>query len=98
LQLPPFIGIIRHLGYPPYLMSILGVWYFFAGIALLVPRFPLVKEWAYAGLMFNYTGAAVSHLVVGDGAGALAGPIFFGALVVISWAHRPPSRRLPVAS
>src|SRR5262245_12191730 len=93
LQLPPFVGIAQHLGYPPYFMSILGAWYVLAGIALLVPRFALVKEWAYAGLTFNYTGAAVSHLVAGDGAGALAGPLFFTGLVVISWALRPPSRR-----
>jgi len=93
LRLPPFIGIIRHLGYPAYFMTILGAWYVLAGVALLAPRFPRVKEWAYAGLVFNYTGAAASHLAVGDGAGALAGPSVFLGLVVASWALRPPSRR-----
>src|SRR6266700_4184118 len=63
-QLPPFIGVIRHLGYPAYFMTILGVWYVLAGVALLVPKFARLKEWAYAGLIFNYTGAAASHLAV----------------------------------
>src|SRR5215472_2668734 len=58
LRLQPFIGIIEHLGYPPYFMTILGVSYVLAGVALLVPNFGRLKEWAYAGLIFNYTGAA----------------------------------------
>jgi len=93
LRMQPFLGIIAHLGYPPYFMSILGAWYVLAGLALLAPRLPVLKEWAYAGLTFNYTGAAVSHLVVGDGAGALIGPIFFAGLTTISWALRPSARR-----
>jgi putative NADH-flavin reductase len=93
LRLQPFLGIIGHLGYPPYFMSILGVWYVLAGLALLAPRLPRLKEWAYAGLIFNYTGAAVSHLVVGDDARALIGPIFFAGLTSISWALRPSARR-----
>src|SRR5262245_36442825 len=93
LRMQPFLGIIGHLGYPSYFMSILGVWYVLAGLALLAPRLPRFKEWAYAGLIFNYTGAAVSHLVVGDGAGALIGPILFAGLTLTSWALRPSSRR-----
>jgi hypothetical protein len=93
LRLQPFLGIIGHLGYPPYFMSILGTWYVLAGLALLAPRLPRLKEWAYAGLIFNYTGAAVSHLMVGDGAPALIGPIFFAGLTAISWALRPSARR-----
>jgi uncharacterized membrane protein YphA (DoxX/SURF4 family) len=93
LQMPPFIGIIRHLGYPPYFMTILGVWYVLAGVALLAPRFPRVKEWAYAGLVFNYTGAAASHLAAGDGASTLIAPVVFMGLTLASWALRPPSRK-----
>ena len=59
LRLPPFIGIMEHPGYPAYFMTIIGVWYMLAGVALLAPRFPRLKDWAYAGLVFNYTGAAV---------------------------------------
>jgi DoxX-like family len=82
------------LGYPSYLMTILGVWYTLAGLALVAPRLPRLKEWAYAGLLFNYTGAAVSHLIVGDGAGGLVAPIIFTGLTIASWAMRPPARCL----
>ena len=94
LRLPPFIGIMEHLGYPAYFMTIIGVWYMLAGVALLAPRFPRLKEWAYAGLVFNYTGAAASHLAVGDPAVTLVAPIIFTTLVVASWALRPSARRV----
>ncbi len=57
-----------HLGYPLYFVTIIGVWKVLGAIALLVPRFPRLKEWAYAGIFFNITGAAVSHAVCGDAA------------------------------
>ena len=90
----PYVAIIRHLGYPTYLMTIISVWYIVAGLVVLVPRFPRVKEWAYSGLFINYTGAVASHLAVGDGASALVGPVVFTAFMVASWALRPPARRL----
>ena len=93
LRLPPFIGIMEHLGYPASFMTILGVWYLLAGVALLAPRFPRLKEWAYAGLVFTYTGAVASHLAVGGGAETLIGPIGFTGLAFASWALRPPGRR-----
>jgi uncharacterized membrane protein YphA (DoxX/SURF4 family) len=99
LQLPPFIDTAMHLGYPDYFMSILGVWYISAGVVLLAPRLPRLKEWAYAGLIFNYSGAAASHMWVGDGFDTLAGPLFFLGLTAASWALRPPERRnLPSAT
>lgn len=94
LQMSPFIEVMRHLGYPIYLMTIHGVWYMLAGVALLVPRFPRLKEWAYAGLFFSYTGAVASHLAVGDGFPAIVAPILFTGLVGASWALRPSDRRL----
>jgi hypothetical protein len=93
LQLSPFRDTATHLGYPTYFMSILGVWYVSAGVILLAPRLPRLKEWAYAGLVFNYTGAAASHIWVGDGAAELAGPAVFLCLTAASWALRPASRR-----
>jgi uncharacterized membrane protein YphA (DoxX/SURF4 family) len=93
LRLSPFIEVMRHLGYPAYLMTILGVWYVLAGVALLAPRFPRLKEWAYAGLVFTYTGAVASRLAVGDGVDTLEGPIIFIGLALASWALRPPGRR-----
>ena len=90
----PYVAIIRHLGYPTYLMPIISGWYMVAGLVVLVPRFPRVKEWAYSGLFINYTGAVASHLAVGDGASALVGPLVFTAFLVASWALRPSARRL----
>src|SRR5882762_2140872 len=58
--------VFAHLGYPNYLLTIIGVWKLPAFIFLLIPKFPLVKEWAYTGLFFVYTGAMVSHLAMGD--------------------------------
>ena len=84
-----------HLGYPYYLLTLLGCWKLAAAVALLVPRFPLVKEWAYAGCFFLFTGAAFSHFSVGAGETAngiwgLVGALLFAT----SWALRPPSRRM----
>lgn len=93
LQLSPFLDTAIYLGYPAYFMSILGVWYVSAGFVLLAPRLPRLKEWAYAGLVFNYTGAAASHIWVGDGAEKLIGPLIFLGLTAASWALRPPARR-----
>ena len=99
LQLPPFLDTATHLGYPAYFMSILGLWYVAAGLILLAPRLPRLKEWAYAGLVFNYTGAAASHIWVGDGAETLVAPVIFLCLTAASWALRPPARRdLPRAA
>ena len=94
LRLQPFKGVMTHLGYPLYFMTILGVCYLSAGVVLLAPRLPLVKEWAYAGLIFIYAGATASHIWVGDDAKTLIGPLIFFGLTVVSWALRPPPRRL----
>ena len=93
LRLEPFLGVIRHLGYPGYFMTILGLSYVLAGLTLLAPGVPRLKEWAYAGLVFNYTGAALSHLAARDGSETLIGPIIFGILTMASWSLRPPNRR-----
>lgn len=99
LQLSPFRDTATHLGYPTYFMSILGVWYVAAGVVLLAPRLVRLKEWAYAGLVINYTGAAVSHIWSGDDAKTLVGPAIFLGLTAASWALRPPARRdLPGAA
>src|SRR5579872_5964036 len=58
-------GII-HLGYPVYLLTILGIWKILGVVALLIPKFPLLKEWAYAGFFFAMTGAVYSHIALGD--------------------------------
>ncbi len=92
---PPFAtdGIV-HLGYPVYFMVILGVWKILGGIAVLLPGTARLKEWAYAGMMFNLTSAAASHASVGDGPGEIATPLVILAIVMASWALRPASRVL----
>ena len=87
------------LGYPEYFMTILGFWKVLGGVALLVPRFPRLKEWAYAGVFFDVTGAAASHAMAGDYgiyAFHIIVNIFFAVLVVASWALRPESRILGI--
>jgi len=93
LRIPYVRDILeRQLGYPAYFAVIIGVWKVPGAVALLAPRLPRLKEWAYAGAVFTYTGAAASHLAVGDGAAAL-GPIIFAVIALASWALRPPARR-----
>ena len=82
------------LGYPLYFMMILGVWKVLGTIALLVPGFPRLKEWAYAGIFFNMTGAAISHAVSGSAAWHMLYTGFLAVLTLASWALRPPSRKL----
>lgn len=83
-----------HLGYPYYMMPILGAWKTFGVIGLWVPEFVLVKEWAYAGFFFELSGAVVSHMARGDGVEKWMAPFIFIVLVIISWRLRPQKRRL----
>jgi uncharacterized membrane protein YphA (DoxX/SURF4 family) len=82
------------LGYPDYLLTILGVWKMLGVVAVLVPKFPLLKEWAYAGFFFAMSGAVVSHLANGDEAKELFGPMLLIILTIVSWYFRPAERRL----
>jgi hypothetical protein len=94
LQIEYVRVMLTHLGYPLYLLIILGVWRGPGAVALLAPRFPRLKEWAYAGAYFDYTGAAASHLLKGDHAALWVPPLAFATLTMLSWALRPSSRRL----
>jgi hypothetical protein len=85
------------LGYPAYLMTIIGGWKLLGVVTVLMPRFPLLKEWAYAGFFFAMTGAVISHLISGHGAKEIFGPMLLLALTVISWYFRPSERRLVFA-
>ena len=94
LKLPIVTRVTTQLGYPPYFLIILGIWKLMGAVALLAPRFPRLKEWAYAGVMFNYTGAIASLLIMGDGFTAIVYPIIMICLVITSWALRPASRSI----
>ena len=86
------------LGYPAYLMTIIGGWKMLGVVTVLMPKFPLLKEWAYAGFFFAMTGAVVSHLISGHGAKEIFGPMLLLVLTVISWYFRPADRRLTLAN
>ncbi len=86
--------LITHVGYPLYLMYIIGVWKTLGVIAILVPNFQLLKEWAYAGFFFLLTGALMSHIAVGDGGKAILGPLFQTIFAIVSWYFRPANRTL----
>ncbi|MHA4740486.1 DoxX family protein [Dyadobacter sp. MSC1_007] len=88
------VALMNRLGYPAYFLTIIGVWKLLGVIAILIPRFPLVKEWAYAGFVFTMSGAVFSHLIVGDEAKELFGPVLLIVLSVVSWYFRPADRRL----
>ena len=95
LRVQPFFGILLHLGYPAYFGTILGTWKVLGAIAILAPRYPRVKEWAYAGSFIDYTAAIASYVAVGDGvASNLVGPIVSIVFLFVSWALRSPSRRV----
>jgi uncharacterized membrane protein YphA (DoxX/SURF4 family) len=90
--------VVGVLGYPGYFLVILGVWKILGAAALLAPRLPRVKEWAYAGAMFTYTGAIASHLAVRDGhTGELAILSVMAVLAAVSWTLRPAARRVTTA-
>jgi hypothetical protein len=90
--------MFTHLGYPLYLLTILGVWKFLGVIAVLIPKFRLLKEWAYAGFFFAMSGAVFSHLAIGDGAKEFFGPILLIILTVVSWYFRPSDRKMILAN
>src|SRR5262249_38199723 len=93
-QRPETIEGMTQLGYPVYFVMILGFWKLLGSVALVIPGFPRVKEWAYAGIFFNMTGAAVSHLVCHNAARHVGVTLGLAALTVASWALRPASRTL----
>ncbi|WP_437674856.1 DoxX family protein [Sorangium sp. So ce131] len=94
---PQVVEVMTRLGYPAYLATLLGVWKVLGAVALFAPRFPRLKEWAYAGIFFDLTGAAASHAAVGDPAGQVMTPLVLVAVAAASWALRPESRRLASA-
>lgn len=88
------VTMMQHLGYPVYVLTLLGVWKILGVVAVLVPKFPLLKEWAYAGFFFAMSGAVFSHIAVGDAAKELFGPVLLIVLTMVSWYFRPADRKL----
>lgn len=92
----PVVEVMARLGYPVYLLRILGVWKLLGAVALLVPRFPRLKEWTYAGTFFEMTGAITSEVGCGEKTINLVWACIVTVLTLVSWALRPPGRTLGV--
>jgi len=90
------LDMIIHLGYPAYLLTILGTWKILGVVALLIPKFPLLKEWAYAGFFFITSGAIFSHIAAGDKIVELVPALLLLVLTVVSWYFRPAGRKVAV--
>jgi hypothetical protein len=91
---PGGIEAMAHLGYPAYLLTILGIWKILGVVALLIPKFPILKEWAYAGFFFAMSGAVYSHIATGDPGKELFPSFLLIALILVSWFFRPADRRI----
>ncbi|UKJ08202.1 DoxX family protein [Solitalea lacus] len=89
---------ITHLGYPIYFLTILAIWKFLGVIIVLIPKFPLLKEWAYAGFFFAMSGAVISHIASGSAMNEVFPSLLLLALIVISWNFRPADRRITAVS
>ncbi|MFD2614417.1 DoxX family protein [Paenibacillus gansuensis] len=94
MELEGNVELLEKIGYPLYIMTILGIWKVLGAIALVVPGLPRVKEWAYAGFFFLLTGAALSHVFAEDYGFPVILPLVYASLGMVSWALRTKSRKL----
>lgn len=86
--------MFTRLGYPLYLLTLLGIWKILGVITVLIPKLPVLKEWAYAGFFFTMSGAVFSHIAANDAAKGLFGPILLLVLTAVSWYFRPADRKI----
>lgn len=93
-QTKGFVDIVVPLGYPLYFLYILGVWKILGVIVILIPRFTLVKEWAYAGFFFAMSGAILSHIASGESAKKMVPSLVLLILTAVSWYFRPADRKI----
>jgi uncharacterized membrane protein YphA (DoxX/SURF4 family) len=94
LQLKEVLQGFKPLGYPTYFISLIGIWKVLGVIAILIPKFPLLKEWAYAGIFFTMTGAVISHIASDDVHSQIISPIILAIFTVLSWYLRPVGRKI----
>lgn len=94
LQIDGYNEIVTQLGYPLYMLSILGVWKILGVVAILIPRFALLKEWAYAGFFFAMSGAAISHFSVGQSFIEALPSLILLLVTILSWYTRPADRQI----
>lgn len=91
---PDEVASMERLGYPVYLLTLLGTWKMLGTIAVLIPKFPLLKEWAYAGFFFAMTGATYSRIAANEPITAILPSVLLLALTIVSWWFRPADRKL----
>ena len=96
LRVEEEVDNINKLGYPVYFLTILGIWKLLGVVAVSVPRFALIKEWAYAGFFFAMSGATLSRIAVGDPFTSIAPSLLLLVLTIVSWYFRPADRRIAV--
>lgn len=94
LQIKEEVDMMSHLGYPLYFLPLLGIWKLLGVIAILIPKFALLKEWAYAGFFLAMSGAVISHLAHKEYGIELFGPTLLLVLTIISWYFRPADRKM----
>jgi hypothetical protein len=94
LQVKGVVQGFKPLGYPTYFISLLGVWKMLGIIAILAPKFKLLKEWAYAGIFFTMTGAVISHIASNDVSAQIIAPVVLAVFTVLSWYLRPADRKI----
>ena len=94
IKLQEEIDMIEHLGYPPHLMTLLGITKILGVIVILLPKLPKLKEWVYAGFVFTMTGALYSHIASHDAATEFFGPSLLLVLTMVSWYFRPDDKKI----
>ena len=92
------VDSVIHLGYPIYFLTILGAWKILGAVAVLIPKFPLLKEWAYAGFFFMMSGAIFTHIAAGNSISEIFPSLLLLILTVVSWYFRPADRKLILAN
>jgi DoxX-like protein len=94
LQVKDVLQGFKPLGYPAYFISIIGIWKVLGVIAILIPKFKLLKEWAYAGIFFTMTGAVISHIASHDVSAQIIAPVLLAVFTLLSWYLRPDDRKI----
>ena len=94
VQVKGVVQGFKPLGYPNYFISFIGVWKVLGVIAILIPKLPLLKEWAYAGIFFAMSGAVISHIASDDVSVKIIAPFLLAVLTLLSWYLRPADRKI----
>nr|WP_294858527.1 DoxX family protein [uncultured Fluviicola sp.] len=96
LKMDQDVDRMHALNYPIYLLTLLGIWKIMGVVAVLIPRFPILKEWAYAGFFFAMSGAVFSHIASESPLSEIFPSLLLLVLTVVSWYLRPADRKVAV--